>query len=322
MDRPVVRDLIPIERVWARLEAVEAGLRRATTSDRPLPDPHRPAPARRRREALSAPARPGGRRTGRVPRRRPGRRRGGGGTGAPRQPVPRRRHRRGRQPTRGGVGERQLVEHRGHPGRGLPPRPGQRDGRPPRGRGGHPAGPHLRRPLRGPDPRTAVGGEHRAGHGGLLPGRRPQDGQPHPHLGPAGRHGRRGGAGARSTRSAAGPTRWEWPSRSPTTSSTWWPPRSSWASRPAPTWARAPSPCPSSTPSEGAEGAEVRRLLAGGRPYSPEAVGRGDRPGPLRRARGAGPGGGPGPHRRRRRRPRGPARRARWPGCCTPSGTT
>ena len=32
MDSPVVRDLIPIERVWARLEAVEAGLRRATTS--------------------------------------------------------------------------------------------------------------------------------------------------------------------------------------------------------------------------------------------------------------------------------------------------
>lgn len=36
MDRPVVRDLIPIERVWARLEAVEAGLRRATTSDDPF----------------------------------------------------------------------------------------------------------------------------------------------------------------------------------------------------------------------------------------------------------------------------------------------
>ena len=33
MDRPIVRDLIPIERVWARLEAVEEGLRRATTSD-------------------------------------------------------------------------------------------------------------------------------------------------------------------------------------------------------------------------------------------------------------------------------------------------
>ena len=33
MDRPIVRDLIPIERVWTRLEAVEAGLRRATTSD-------------------------------------------------------------------------------------------------------------------------------------------------------------------------------------------------------------------------------------------------------------------------------------------------
>jgi len=32
MDRPVVRDLIPIERVWTRLEAVEEGLRRATTS--------------------------------------------------------------------------------------------------------------------------------------------------------------------------------------------------------------------------------------------------------------------------------------------------
>jgi len=36
MDRPVVRDLIPIERVWARLEAVEGGLRRATTSDDPF----------------------------------------------------------------------------------------------------------------------------------------------------------------------------------------------------------------------------------------------------------------------------------------------
>ena len=36
MDRPVVRDLIPIERVWARLEAVEEGLRRATTSDDPF----------------------------------------------------------------------------------------------------------------------------------------------------------------------------------------------------------------------------------------------------------------------------------------------
>ena len=36
MDRPVVRDLIPIERVWARLEAVEAGLRRATTSTDPF----------------------------------------------------------------------------------------------------------------------------------------------------------------------------------------------------------------------------------------------------------------------------------------------
>ena len=33
MDRPIVRDLIPIERVWTRLEAVEEGLRRATTSD-------------------------------------------------------------------------------------------------------------------------------------------------------------------------------------------------------------------------------------------------------------------------------------------------
>jgi len=33
MDRPIVRDLIPIERVWTRLEAVEGGLRRATTSD-------------------------------------------------------------------------------------------------------------------------------------------------------------------------------------------------------------------------------------------------------------------------------------------------
>ena len=33
MDRPIVHDLIPIERVWTRLEAVEAGLRRATTSD-------------------------------------------------------------------------------------------------------------------------------------------------------------------------------------------------------------------------------------------------------------------------------------------------
>jgi len=36
MDRPVVRDLIPIERVWARLEAVEDGLRRATTSTDPF----------------------------------------------------------------------------------------------------------------------------------------------------------------------------------------------------------------------------------------------------------------------------------------------
>jgi heptaprenyl diphosphate synthase len=36
MDRPVVRDLIPIERVWARLEAVELGLRRATTSADPF----------------------------------------------------------------------------------------------------------------------------------------------------------------------------------------------------------------------------------------------------------------------------------------------
>jgi heptaprenyl diphosphate synthase len=36
MDRPVVRDLIPIERVWARLEAVEEGLRRATTSADPF----------------------------------------------------------------------------------------------------------------------------------------------------------------------------------------------------------------------------------------------------------------------------------------------
>lgn len=36
MDRPVVRDLIPIERVWARLEAVEEGLRRATTSSDPF----------------------------------------------------------------------------------------------------------------------------------------------------------------------------------------------------------------------------------------------------------------------------------------------
>ena len=36
MDRPVVRDLIPIERVWARLEAVEEGLRRATTSTDPF----------------------------------------------------------------------------------------------------------------------------------------------------------------------------------------------------------------------------------------------------------------------------------------------
>jgi heptaprenyl diphosphate synthase len=36
MDRPVVRDLIPIERVWSRLEAVEAGLRRATTSSDPF----------------------------------------------------------------------------------------------------------------------------------------------------------------------------------------------------------------------------------------------------------------------------------------------
>jgi heptaprenyl diphosphate synthase len=32
MDHPVVRDLILIERVWTRLEAVEEGLRRATTS--------------------------------------------------------------------------------------------------------------------------------------------------------------------------------------------------------------------------------------------------------------------------------------------------
>ena len=32
MDHPIVRDLIPIERVWTRLEAVEEGLRRATTS--------------------------------------------------------------------------------------------------------------------------------------------------------------------------------------------------------------------------------------------------------------------------------------------------
>ena len=36
MERPVVRDLIPIERVWARLEAVESGLRRATTSTDPF----------------------------------------------------------------------------------------------------------------------------------------------------------------------------------------------------------------------------------------------------------------------------------------------
>ncbi len=36
MDHPVVRDLIPIERVWARLEAVEDGLRRATTSSDPF----------------------------------------------------------------------------------------------------------------------------------------------------------------------------------------------------------------------------------------------------------------------------------------------
>lgn len=36
MDRPVVRNLIPIERVWARLEAVEEGLRRATTSSDPF----------------------------------------------------------------------------------------------------------------------------------------------------------------------------------------------------------------------------------------------------------------------------------------------
>ncbi|MBP1632197.1 MAG: putative polyprenyl diphosphate synthase [Acidobacteria bacterium] len=36
MDRPVVRDLIPIERVWTRLEAVEEGLRRATTSSDPF----------------------------------------------------------------------------------------------------------------------------------------------------------------------------------------------------------------------------------------------------------------------------------------------
>lgn len=33
MDTPVMRDLIPIERVWARLEAVEQGLQRATTSE-------------------------------------------------------------------------------------------------------------------------------------------------------------------------------------------------------------------------------------------------------------------------------------------------
>jgi heptaprenyl diphosphate synthase len=36
MDHPVVRDLIPIERVWARLEAVETELRRATTSSDPF----------------------------------------------------------------------------------------------------------------------------------------------------------------------------------------------------------------------------------------------------------------------------------------------
>jgi len=36
MDRPVVRDLIPIERVWARLEAVEQSLRRTTTSADPF----------------------------------------------------------------------------------------------------------------------------------------------------------------------------------------------------------------------------------------------------------------------------------------------
>jgi geranylgeranyl pyrophosphate synthase len=36
LDRPVVKDLVPIERVWARLEAVEHRLLEATTSPNPF----------------------------------------------------------------------------------------------------------------------------------------------------------------------------------------------------------------------------------------------------------------------------------------------
>ena len=237
-----LRQLISDDSVWADLERTETLLLEAATSEddyltkiaqhlllaggkrfRPLLAllSARFGPARRRSEAP---------------------RRGGGGAHPRREPLPRRRDRRGGHTPGRSLGERQLVEHGGDPRRRLPHGPsvgGRRDSLVPGV--GSPAGRHLCRTGRGSDAGAAAARQPRPFRGGLRTRDRRQDGFSDPNLGPTGGDGircrrRRRWRPSRRGRGSSG-----WCSRSSTTPWTSSPPRRRWASRLGRTSAKARS---------------------------------------------------------------------------------